>query len=199
MALLAWDQSYSVGIDSIDAQHNMLFQALNDLHAAMLQGKAREVTGGLLRDLLAYTRNHFAAEESMLARDGYPDLAQHHQLHVDLTDQVNDYVRRFERGEAAMSVHLISFLSDWLDHAHPPSGSRLQRLDDAARRAVNAAPRQASLSLECAVYKFNFKVSGVILSERGPKRFRGPKERSLFGAGLGVVSEESAFAFAEVS
>src|ERR1700758_1300578 len=33
----------------------------------------------------------------------------------------------------------------------------------------------------------------VILSERGPERFRGPEERELFGAGSGVVSEESAF------
>ena len=35
---------------------------------------------------------------------------------------------------------------------------------------------------------------GVILRERGPERFRGPKERQLFGVGSGVVSEESAFA-----
>jgi len=37
-------------------------------------------------------------------------------------------------------------------------------------------------------------MNDVILSERDPERFRGPKEReSLFGVGSGVVSEESAF------
>jgi hemerythrin-like metal-binding protein len=116
MALLSWDASYSVGIDSIDAQHSVLFQALNDLHTAMLKGKTKEVTGRLLRELLAYTCRHFSAEESMLARNSYPDLAQHRKLHIELTDQVRDYVDRFERGEAAISVHLLTFLRDWLNN-----------------------------------------------------------------------------------
>ena len=116
MPLLVWDQSYSVGIESIDVQHNGLIQSLNELHNAMLKGKAKEVSGALLRELLAYTRNHFSAEESMLARKGYPDLAEHRKLHIELTDQVNDYVKRFESGEAAISVHLLEFLRDWLSN-----------------------------------------------------------------------------------
>jgi hypothetical protein len=39
----------------------------------------------------------------------------------------------------------------------------------------------------------SFIIADVILSERGPERFKGPKEReSFFGAGSGVASEESA-------
>lgn len=116
MTLLTWDRSYSVGIEAIDAQHNVLFEALNDLHHAMLQGRAREVIGGLLHDLLAYLRNHFAAEETLLAKNGYPDLAEHRRLHVEFADQVNDSARRFERGEIALSVQLLGFLRDWLSN-----------------------------------------------------------------------------------
>jgi hemerythrin len=114
MALLSWNSTYSVGVASIDAQHMSLFDSLNELHTAMLHGKAKTVTGGLLRNLLAYTRDHFSSEEALLARTGFPDLAQHRRHHRELTQQVAGYVERFDRGEAALSIHLMTFLREWL-------------------------------------------------------------------------------------
>lgn len=114
MALLTWDTSFSVGVRSIDDQHAALFDSLNELHAAMLKGQEKSVTGRLLEDLLAYTRSHFSAEELMLAKAKYPDLSEHCAKHRNLTAQVAQYAERFKRGEAALSVHLIHFLRDWL-------------------------------------------------------------------------------------
>jgi hemerythrin len=114
MALMDWNSSFSVGVKAIDAQHMGLVQSLNDLHAAMMGGQAKTVTGPLLKKLAKYTEDHFAAEEAMLRRTQYPGFTAHHAKHVDLTNQVNDYVGRFERGESAPSVHLMTFLRDWL-------------------------------------------------------------------------------------
>ena len=114
MPLALWDQSYSVGVDSIDTQHRALFDAINDLHAAMIRGKEVEVTGRLLKDLLAYTRSHFVSEESMLAKAAYPQLKAHSEIHRKLTNEIAGYIQRFEKGEAALSVHLIGFLRNWL-------------------------------------------------------------------------------------
>ena len=114
MALLTFDKTYSVGIQSIDDQHSSLFDSLNELHAAMLKGQEKSIVARLLDDLLAYTRIHFSAEESMLAKVKYPGLVEHRAIHVKLTSQVADYAERYKRGEAALSVHLINFLRDWL-------------------------------------------------------------------------------------
>jgi hemerythrin-like metal-binding protein len=114
VALLTWDQSFSVGIRSIDDQHAALFDSLNELHAAMMKGREKLVTGRLLEDLLAYTRGHFSAEELMLAKAKYPDLAEHCAKHQNLAAQVAEYAERSKRGEAALSVPLIHFLRDWL-------------------------------------------------------------------------------------
>ncbi|HTB96269.1 MAG TPA: bacteriohemerythrin [Terracidiphilus sp.] len=114
MALMTWNNTYSVGIKSVDDQHAGLFDSLNELHAAMLKGQEKSVTGRLLQDLLAYTRSHFSAEESMLARAKYPDLAAHRLKHQKLTDEVAEYAERYKRGESTLSVHLIHFLRDWL-------------------------------------------------------------------------------------
>jgi len=114
MALLVWNNAYSVGIQSLDDQHAAIFDSLNELHAAMLKKQENLVMGRLLQDLLAYTQRHFSAEESLLAKAQYPGLAEHRAKHQILTAQVAGYAERFKRGEAALSVHLIDFIRSWL-------------------------------------------------------------------------------------
>ncbi|HUX27408.1 MAG TPA: bacteriohemerythrin [Terracidiphilus sp.] len=114
MALMIWSDKLSVGVQSIDAQHSVLVEALNELHGAMMKGQARSLTGPLLRNLVAYTRDHFAAEEAMMAAAKYPGLTEHHLRHRDLSQQVEGYIARFEQGEITLSLHLLNFLRDWL-------------------------------------------------------------------------------------
>ena len=115
MALLTWDNNrYSVGVKSIDGQSSVLFGLINDLHEAMMAGQAKILTGPLLHKLVDYTKTHFAAEEKMLAAAKYPALAEHQVKHRDLIKQVGDFISRFEKGEIALNLELMSFLRDWL-------------------------------------------------------------------------------------
>jgi hemerythrin len=127
MALLTWNDRYSVGVKSLDSQHTVLFDILNDLHAAMMKGEAQTMTGPLLRKLIDYTRTHFQAEEGLLAASKYPGLEAHRALHRTLMQQVEDYSARFDRGEITLNLHLLNFLRDWLtnhiqktDHEYGP-------------------------------------------------------------------------------
>ena len=114
MALFTWKNAYSVGIVSLDKQHMSLFDSLNELHKAMLQGKAKEVTGTLIRNLLAYTREHFSAEEAMLVKASFPDLAKHRRRHSEFTQQIVGFLDRFEKGDLSLNVELLNVLRDWL-------------------------------------------------------------------------------------
>lgn len=114
MPLLTWNSKYSVGIQAMDSQHTQLFDMVNDLHSAMMQGKAQSVTGPLLRRLAEYTQRHFSAEEALMASKNYPDLTKHKAEHVALTKQVSEFLARFEKGENTLSLHLMNFLRDWL-------------------------------------------------------------------------------------
>ena len=127
MALMTWNSSYSVGVKTLDSQHTVLFDILNDLHEAMLKGQAHSMTGPLLRKLVDYTRTHFTAEEGMLSNARYPGLEGHRALHRDLMKQVEGYSARFDRGEITLNLHLLNFLRDWLtnhiqkvDHQYGP-------------------------------------------------------------------------------
>jgi len=114
MALVVWNDTLSVGVKSVDDQHTVLFNTINDLHAAMMKGQARTMIGGLLQKLLDYTRNHFSEEEAMLQTVRYPGLPEHRVMHRNLTKQVEDYIARHEKGDLTLSNELASFLSDWL-------------------------------------------------------------------------------------
>jgi hemerythrin len=114
MPLLAWSSKYSVGVEEMDRQHRVLISLLNDLHEAMLHGKAQGMTGPLLQKLVDYTRKHFSSEEAMLAAAGYAGLAMHRMKHRDLIKQVEEYVARHKRGDVAVNVQLMNFMRDWL-------------------------------------------------------------------------------------
>ena len=114
MSLVIWTDKLSVGVKSIDDQHTVLFNTINDLHAAMLKGQSRTVVGPLLHTLVDYTREHFATEEAMMEAAKYPALAKHRIKHKELTKQVEEYLTRYESGDVTLSIQLSFFLSDWL-------------------------------------------------------------------------------------
>ncbi len=114
MPLIQWNDSLSVGVRTIDAQHRKLVETLNELHDAMLGGQARQITGPILEKLLQYTRDHFSAEEAMMATAGYAGINEHKLRHIDLTRQVEGYIARFQSGEITLNLHLMHFLRDWL-------------------------------------------------------------------------------------
>ena len=114
MALMTWNSTLSTGVKVMDEQHKGLVNSLNDLHEAMLKGQDKAATGALLATLVKYTREHFAAEEALLKRTAYPELAAQVSKHRDLTAQVDGFVQRYQRGEIAVNVGLLMFLRDWL-------------------------------------------------------------------------------------
>jgi len=114
MALMTFGQNYSVGVQAIDGQHKVLFDIINELHAAMMKGQAQSLTGPLLKKLADYTRSHFTAEEAAMASVKYSGLEIHKTKHRDLVKKVEDYLERFEKGEITINLHLLNFLRDWL-------------------------------------------------------------------------------------
>ena len=114
MALLDWNDSYSVGVPTIDRQHAGLFGMVNDLHTAMMKGQTKAVLGPLLDRLVKYTHEHFAYEEKAMETAKYPNLAAHRVRHRDLTKQVEEFAARYKKGDASLNIELIRFLSDWL-------------------------------------------------------------------------------------
>lgn len=114
MALMEWNDSFSVGVKAMDDQHKGLVKALNDMYDAMRSGRANDVIGPLLKMLVKYTREHFAAEEALINKHLYPDRKEHALHHQKLTHEVEALVARFDRGDLSVCIPLLNFLREWL-------------------------------------------------------------------------------------
>lgn len=115
MALMTWKEEYSVKISQIDQQHKKLVQLINQLNEAMSQGKAKEVLGKILNDLIAYCASHFKLEEELMQAQGYPDFTEHKEKHDKMTAKVLSLKKEVDAGKKMISLEVMKFLEQWLD------------------------------------------------------------------------------------
>lgn len=115
MALIQWSNDLSVHIKEIDAQHKKLIQLINTLHDFMAMGKAKDVMGQTLAELVDYTVYHFSTEERLFQQHGYPGYAEHKAQHDELTRQAKELKAKFDKGDALITLDVMNFLVDWLN------------------------------------------------------------------------------------
>jgi hemerythrin len=114
MPEVKWSPDLSVGIAEIDAQHQHFLELINAMYRAIRAGKGQAALGASLAGLSAYTHTHFATEEQLMARHGYPGLAEHKAQHDAMAVWVGDIQRRFKSGETSISYELLGTLRTWL-------------------------------------------------------------------------------------
>ncbi|MCF8259442.1 MAG: bacteriohemerythrin [Melioribacteraceae bacterium] len=117
MALVDWKQVYEVNIQEIDSQHKKLVKLINELHEAMMMGKAKEAMSKILSDVVDYTVYHFGTEEKYFDQYDYPESDIHKKQHAELVEQVAALQKKFEAGERVLTIDVMNFLRDWL-HDH---------------------------------------------------------------------------------
>lgn len=114
MSLIEWSEALSVGLASIDEQHQKLVGIINELHDAMLRREGKQLLGATFDRLIEYTEYHFAHEEQLFAQHHYSDAAAHRTQHAMLKEKVVELRRQFEAGRVTITIEVMEFLRDWL-------------------------------------------------------------------------------------
>lgn len=115
MSAFAWSDKYSVNIREIDDQHKKLISMVDTLHTAMRQGQGKAALDSILKELIQYTRTHFATEERLMKLNGYPDYDAHKAKHDKMTDKVAKIYRDYQDGKVSITLDVMKFLQDWID------------------------------------------------------------------------------------
>jgi len=113
--LFGWSEKYSLKIKEIDLQHMKLIGMISRLDEAMRKGEGRQATGGILKELIDYTRAHFAFEERLMKTHSYPEYEEHKTKHEKMTLKVLDIQKQYEEGKINITFELMKFLENWVD------------------------------------------------------------------------------------
>ena len=114
MPFMSWNEQLSVKVQSIDEQHKKLIDIINKLHDAMKERKAKEVLGGVLQELINYTKYHFSNEENIFQNTQYIAASSHINQHNQFVNKVLDLQKDYNSGKAMLSLEVMNFLNDWL-------------------------------------------------------------------------------------
>ena len=115
--MMEWGEALQLNHSLIDRDHKILVGLINDLGEAMSSGQGKEVCADVLKELVSYTKTHFAMEERLMLLHHYSAVSAHRAEHAQLVGEVMDFVQRYEAGTVALSVSLLHFLMEWLtDH-----------------------------------------------------------------------------------
>lgn len=112
----AWTKELETGNSAIDKQHHDLIDAINHLLEACSKGKGRCEIGKTLKFLNEYITHHFADEEVLQKKYGYPDFVNHKKYHEDFKKSVSDIQKEFDNGGAtiALVAKVNSVIAAWL-------------------------------------------------------------------------------------
>ena len=127
---MKWSDKLATGVAEIDEQHQALFQWFAQLESAAADQRMMTAAYALTR-LSQYTRTHFTAEETLMARHAYPALEAHRAEHQAFSKKLQELqaVATTQDISAATIVLLREWLAnhimvsdmDYIPYAHGPS------------------------------------------------------------------------------
>ena len=114
MAFMNWDDSLSVKVPSIDAEHQKLVALINDFYNDIYHKSPREKIRDTVQGLIDYTESHFLHEEKLMMEVAFEDYDQHKKEHDAFVAKVKEFHQRMEDGGFVVSIEITNFLKDWI-------------------------------------------------------------------------------------
>ena len=111
-----WSDDLLTGNIQIDTEHKELIAAINDLLDACSKGKGRAELEKTVEFLSSYTKTHFAHEQVLQRKYGYPDYNNHIKYHKYFIDQVENIHKKLltTGANVALVGEINSKVGNWI-------------------------------------------------------------------------------------
>lgn len=113
MVAIDWQKKqHLVGVREMDETHAEFAALVNALAATEDDADIRF----LLRQLIEHTEQHFAREEELMLRCGFPATAEHMSDHARVLGDLGRFEKMAARGMTSMAkAFVVEFLPSWFD------------------------------------------------------------------------------------
>ena len=127
MKFLQWSDEYSVGVDSVDFEHQNLIDMINMIYAELENRRDIDEIERTVADVHTEIAAHFALEERIMREAGYDEYDAHKNDHEDLLDQIRVMMDAI-RNEPDTALNLLSDrLADWFSGHFATFDARLHQ------------------------------------------------------------------------
>ena len=114
MEIINWKNDFSVGVDSLNAQHKKLLAMINRLIKEQKKLTDPKMIAELLTEMTDYAQEHFHAEEYLMTEYGYQENEKQIQDHKLFIEKTRSFYSKTEIGPNILSTALLDYLSKWL-------------------------------------------------------------------------------------
>lgn len=125
MKYLQWSEKFSVGVDSVDYEHQNLMDMINMIYAELEDRRDVAEITNTISDVHAEISAHFALEERIMRQAGYEEFDAHKNDHEDLLDQIRAMMDAIENDPEPALDTLSDQLADWFSHHFATFDARL--------------------------------------------------------------------------
>lgn len=118
MEKLQWDDSFDVGIKSVDEEHLYLVRLFNDLAEQINHNGDERIISGILGYLASYVMYHCEREEAIMKIIEFPELDSHIKEHQMMAKAFNETCHGFMDEEGVIDYdELFRLVTGWhLNH-----------------------------------------------------------------------------------
>ncbi|MBP2651369.1 MAG: Methyl-accepting chemotaxis protein [Firmicutes bacterium] len=113
MALIEWNQNFSVSVAELDKEHKKLVDMINSLHESMKSGKGKEIIAKILDEITDYALKHFNHEEKLMVQYNYQTYEEHKAVHDNFVKKIAE-LRTLHDQKLLHAGQLLNTLQDWL-------------------------------------------------------------------------------------
>lgn len=127
MKYLQWRKEFSIGVDSVDFEHQELMDIINMIYAELDNRRDAKQIRQTMGQVHAEISAHFALEERIMCHARYEEFDTHKDDHENLLDQIRTMMDAIENDtEHALDV-LSEALGDWFGSHFVTFDARLHR------------------------------------------------------------------------
>jgi hemerythrin len=125
MKYLQWTEKFSVGVDSVDYEHQNLMEMINMIYAELDDRRDIAKIKHTVSEVHTEISAHFALEERIMRVADYDDFEAHKNDHEELLDQIRTTMDAIEDDPEPALDMLSDQLADWFSRHFATFDARL--------------------------------------------------------------------------